>query len=53
MNSAADGAERSSLLIPEKFRNVLAQLHDRSDKDDADDKGNPDITDKPDEPKPE
>lgn len=51
--SMLENAAHLGLPIPEKFRNVLAQLHDRSDKDDADDKGNPDITDKPDEPKPE
>ena len=51
--SMLENAAHLGLPIPEKFRNVLAQLHDRSDKDDADDKDNPDITDRPDETKPE
>ena len=48
--SMLENAVHLGLPIPEKFRNVLAQLHDRSDKDDTE---KPDIIDKPDETKPE
>ena len=47
--SMLENAAHLGLPIPEKFRNVLAQLHDRNDEDDTD---KPDISDKPDETKP-
>ena len=47
--SMLENAAHLGLPIPEKFHNVLAQLHDRNDEDDTD---KPDISDKPDETKP-
>ena len=49
--SMLENAAHLGLPIPEKFRNVLAQLHDRSDKDNIGDTD--EDADKPDETKPE
>ena len=42
--SMLENAAHLGLPIPEKFRNVLAQLHDRSDKDNTGDADTPDET---------
>lgn len=51
--SMLENAAHLGLPIPEKFRNVLAQLHDRNNEEGTESTNKPDVTDKPDETKPE